>query len=90
VMANNMLDINYYDFLNRLQSEVPISDYVKGLIKAPVFALIVASVGCFQGLNVSSTADSIGWQTTKSVVQSLFLIIIADSIFSVIFSWRGL
>ena len=62
-----------------------------GLYKAPAFALLIALVGCFQGFRVEAELlDSIGSQTTKSVVQSLFLIIIADAIFSVIYSWMKL
>ena len=54
------------------------------------FALLIALVGCFQGFRVEANADSVGSQTTKSVVQALFLIIIADAIFSVVYSWLDL
>ena len=57
-----------------------------GLGKAPVFALIIATVGCFQGMKVSGGADSVGTNTTRSVVLSIFFIIVADAIFSIIFS----
>ena len=63
---------------------------ILGLYKAPTFALIIALVGCFQGFAVQSSADNIGSQTTKSVVQALFLIIVADAIYSVIYSWMKL
>jgi len=52
-----------------------------------VFAAIIAIVGCFQGFKVGNRSDSVGTQTTLSVVQSIFLIIVADAIFSVLFSW---
>ena len=61
-----------------------------GLYKAPVFALVISLVGCFQGFAVQASADNIGSQTTKSVVQALFLIIVADAAFSVVYSWLGL
>ena len=54
--------------------------------KTPIFALIIASVGCFQGMQVKENADSVGENTTRSVVLSIFFIIVADAIFSVIFS----
>ena len=58
--------------------------------KAPVFALIIATVGCFQGFQVAGTAASVGQRTMVSVVQAIFLIIIVDAMFSVFFSWRDL
>jgi phospholipid/cholesterol/gamma-HCH transport system permease protein len=88
IMAKHTLGINYYDFLSRFPHAVSIKTFFKGLSKAPVFAVIITVVGCFQGFQVSSNADSLGRQTTKSVVQSIFLIIIADAIFSIIYSWQ--
>jgi len=61
-----------------------------GLIKAPVFALLVASVACHRGLRVGRSAESIGRETTTSVVQSIFLVIVADAVFSVVFQVLGL
>ncbi|MDR3501235.1 MAG: MlaE family lipid ABC transporter permease subunit [Legionella sp.] len=90
-MAQNMLGISFIDFLERLRDSVGISQFRLGLYKAPAFALIIALVGCFQGFRVESgTENNIGSQTTKSVVQSLFLIIIADAIYSIIYSWMKL
>jgi len=63
------------------------SSFLVGLGKAPVFAAIIALVGCFQGFRVSGSADSVGRQTTISVVQAIFLVIVFDALFSVIFSW---
>jgi phospholipid/cholesterol/gamma-HCH transport system permease protein len=90
VMANNMLDISWYDFLRRFEQEIPVRAILIGLGKAPIFALIIASVGCFQGMQVKGSADSVGKQTTRSVVLSIFFIIVADAIFSIIFSKMGL
>lgn len=90
MMSKVMLDVSYSDFLTRVQSSVGLKQLMLGLYKAPAFALLIALVGCFQGFRVESNADSIGSQTTKSVVQALFLIIIADAVFSVIYSWLDL
>jgi phospholipid/cholesterol/gamma-HCH transport system permease protein len=90
IMSKFMLDISFYDFLQRLRDSVGLKQMMLGLYKAPAFALLIALVGCFQGFRVEGSADSIGSQTTKSVVQSLFLIIIADAIFSIIYSWLKL
>ncbi len=87
IMANNMLGISFIDFLQRLKDSVGISQLNLGLYKAPAFALLIALVGCFQGFRVEAgTEKNIGSQTTKSVVQALFLIIIADAIYSIIYS----
>lgn len=90
VMAHWMVDITFYGYLERFQQVVPLKQLMLGLVKTPVFAMIIASVGCFQGLKTGSSADSVGWQTTKSAVQSIFLIIVADAAFSILFSMMDL
>ena len=89
-MSKGMLDIGYFDFMQRFQNVIELSDYLTGLSKAPIFAMVIAAVGCYQGLQVSMSAESVGKLTTKSVVQAIFLIIIADAAFSIIFSWLGI
>lgn len=86
LMANNMLNITFYDFLHRFPHVVKLKSLFLGLIKAPIFALIIASVGCFQGMQVKRSAESVGQNTTRSVVWAIFFIIVADAIFSIIFS----
>jgi phospholipid/cholesterol/gamma-HCH transport system permease protein len=86
LMANNMLGVTWVDFLQRFQREIPLRSLIIGLSKAPVFALIIASIGCFQGMQVEGSAESIGTKTTRSVVLGIFFIIVADAIFSIIFS----
>lgn len=90
LMAKFMLGIGYHDFLSRIQDSVGLKQFMLGMYKAPAFAILIALVGCFQGFRVEANADSVGSQTTKSVVQALFLIIITDAIYSIIYSWKGL
>lgn len=90
IMSNAQLGIGYYDFLQRFSHYVELSSFVIGICKAPVFALLIASVGCFQGFQVSGSAASVGFKTTTSVVQAIFLIIVADAIFSILFSVFGI
>lgn len=90
MMSHSMLGIGFDDFLQRLKDSVGLSQMMLGLYKAPVFAILISLVGCYQGFRVEASADSIGSQTTKSVVQALFLIIIADAIFSIVYSWMKL
>ncbi len=87
LMAKSELDVGYQDFLDRLQYALRLSDFLVGIGKAPVFAAIIATVGCFQGFQVVGDAESVGRRTTVSVVQSIFLVILADALFSVIFNW---
>jgi len=87
VMAKTQLGVSYTDFIDRFGEAVKLSAFLVGIGKAPVFAAIIAMVGCFQGLQVGNGPDSVGKQTTVSVVQAIFLIIVADALFSVIFSW---
>jgi phospholipid/cholesterol/gamma-HCH transport system permease protein len=90
VVADGLYDVGYADFLRRLPNTFAPSTFWVGLIKAPVFALIVACVACHRGFQVSHSAESIGRETTTSVVQSIFLVIIADAAFSVLFQVLGL
>ena len=90
VMAKKELAVGFPDFLDRLQYALGLSDFLVGIGKTPVFAAIVAVVGCFQGFQVGGDAESVGRRTTVSVVQSIFLVIVADAIFSVIFNALGI
>ncbi len=90
VMAKNMLGVSFYDFLSRFHQVVATKNYIVGLVKAPVFAFMIAAVGCFQGFCVEQSSDSVGKMTTRSAVQSIFLIVILDALFSVIFSMEGI
>lgn len=86
VMARAQLDVTFAEFLDRFVKAVSTTSYLVGIGKAPVFAFIVATVGCFQGFRTHGGADSVGRQTTHSVVQSIFLVIVADALFSIAFS----
>jgi len=87
VMARAQLDVSFTTFIDRLDDAVSLTSFLIGVGKAPVFAVIIALVGCYQGFQVSGSAESVGQQTTKSVVQSIFLVILADALFSIAFSW---
>jgi phospholipid/cholesterol/gamma-HCH transport system permease protein len=89
VMATAVLDVTFPQFIQQLQSVITTNHFFVGMVKAPVFAFIIAIVGCYEGLRVSGSAESVGRLTTRSVVTSIFLVIIADAIFSIIFSAMG-
>jgi phospholipid/cholesterol/gamma-HCH transport system permease protein len=90
VMAKILLSVNFSDFLERLPKVVTLTSFLLGLEKALVFAAIISLVGCYQGFQVRGGADSVGRQTTLSVVQSIFLVVAADALFSVIVGGTGL
>lgn len=90
MMSKSMLGIGYKSFIIRFQQKVALKHLMLGLIKAPVFASIIAGVGCFQGFQAAGSAQSVGMRTTKAAVQAIFLIIVADALFSIVFNWMGL
>lgn len=90
VMATALLDVSMSDFVHRIPTAVSLTSFLIGLIKAPVFAAVIALVGCFQGFRASGGADSVGRQTTAAVVESIFLVIVIDAAFSITFSIVGI
>jgi phospholipid/cholesterol/gamma-HCH transport system permease protein len=90
IMARSQLDIGFNEFLIRFGSQVHLSALLIGVGKAFVFAFIISVIGCYQGFRTKGNADSVGRQTTRSVVQSIFIVIILDSLFSVVFSMLDL
>ncbi len=90
IMSKYKLHVGYFDYLTRLQNDVGLKQLMLGMYKAPTFAILISLVGCFQGFQVQANADSVGSQTTRSVVQALFLIIITDAVYSIIYSWLRL
>lgn len=83
------LDISWTQYWEQVRHAIHMSSFAVGLIKAPVFALIIAVVGCRLGMRVSGSAESVGLFTTKSVVQSIFIVLVADALFSILFSQIG-
>lgn len=90
VMASVQLDISLSTFVDRLSVAITLDSFLAGLGKAPVFALIIATIGCFHGFQVSGSAESVGRLTTRSVVQSIVSVIFVDAAFSVAFSYLGI
>jgi len=90
LMALVSLDLSAQAVIERIAARVTVTTFLIGMVKAPVFALMIALVGCYQGLRVRSDSDSVGRLTTRSVVQSIFLVIVVDAIFSIFFNLIGL
>jgi len=81
-----LLGMTASQFLTQLNHAVTLTHFLVGMSKAPVFAALIAMVGCFEGMRVSGSAESVGRLTTQSVVEALFLVIVVDALFSIMFS----
>jgi len=89
VISDLQLGIPFLTFLSRIQEVVPVYDLYVGMAKAPVFGLIIAISGCYQGMQVSGNAEEVGTRTTKAVVQAIFMVIVLDAFFAVFFTEIG-
>ncbi|MBL8271462.1 ABC transporter permease [Steroidobacter sp.] len=85
LLSSMLLDISLEQFIPRVQDALSPTTFWAGLIKAPVFALLIALVGTYRGMQVRDSSRELGRLTTVAVVQSIFLVIFADAIFAVVF-----
>lgn len=90
LIGSSVLGLSPASFMERVGEAVTVESYLIGIGKAPVFAAIIGTVGCFHGFQVAGSAESVGRRTTVSVVQAIFLVIIVDAAFSVLLSELGL
>lgn len=90
VLSTLALDMSTSQYIERTSDAAELQDLFVGLVKAPVFALLIAAVGTLRGMQVSSSAARLGRLTTTAVVQSVFLIILADAIFTIVFVRFGI
>ena len=88
-MCYFQLGITIHVFLRQLQDAITLNTLLVGLVKAPVFAFVIALVGCYEGFQVERNAASVGLLTTRAVVEGIFLVIVLDAAFSVMFSVLG-
>jgi phospholipid/cholesterol/gamma-HCH transport system permease protein len=80
-----LLDMPLTQYVNRVNYAISPSTFWVGLIKAPVFALLIGMAGCYHGMQVRGSARELGHQVTVAVVQAIFLVILADALFAVLF-----
>ena len=83
------LDIPPAMFLSLLQTDIGVEHFLVGLAKAPLFAFLIAAIGCLEGFKVSGSAESVGAHTTSSVVQSIFVVIVLDAVAALFFMEMG-
>jgi len=89
VVCTLSLDISPAMFFNILQRDISISHFLVGPAKAPVFAFLIAVIGCLEGFKASGSAQSVGEHTTSSVVQSIFMVILIDAVAALFFMEMG-
>ena len=89
VVGDLTLGIPFFTFLLRIQEVVPTHDLWVGLIKAPMFGLIVALAGCYNGMQVRGNSEEVGRRTTMAVVSAIFAVIVLDAFFAVFFTEIG-
>ena len=89
VIASNQLAVGFEVFLKRFKEVISATNFLIGIGKTPVFAVIIAIIGCYQGFQVQGSTESVGRQTTVSVVQSIFFVIVFDAFFSILLNRMG-
>lgn len=90
VVANVNLNISTTLFIDRFYDAIALKHFIIGIAKGPFFAFLIATIGIYRGMMVKDDTQSIGFNTTKSVVEAIFAVIICDAIFSILFTKLGL
>ncbi len=85
LLCRYLLDMPFNQYIGRVNDAISGTTFWVGIIKAPVFALLIAVAGCYRGLQVRSSARELGRLVTVAVVQAIFLVILADALFAVLF-----
>jgi phospholipid/cholesterol/gamma-HCH transport system permease protein len=85
LLSLSLLDIPLAQFISRVQDALAPTTFWAGIVKAPVFAVLIAMVGTYRGMQVRDSSRELGRLTTAAVVQSIFLVILADAIFAIVF-----
>ena len=84
------MDLSFSAFIDKYHEVALLQNFLVGMSKTPFFAIIIGIVGCFQGFKATSSAESVGFLTTIAVVQSIFLVILADALFALFFTSIGI
>lgn len=90
VVSVFMLDMTPASYLARVKDVTGFWTFMIGIIKSPFMALVIALIGCRAGLSVTGSAESVGQQTTRSVVRSIFMVIVLDALFAMFFTKMGI
>ncbi|MDR1488990.1 MAG: MlaE family lipid ABC transporter permease subunit [Desulfovibrio sp.] len=80
------LDIDIHTFISQLYNVTKMNNFLVGMLKTPFFALAIGLIGCFNGFKVSGSAESVGFMTTRAVVQAIFSVILLNAVFAIFFT----
>ena len=83
------LDISPTMFLTLFQQDIEVRHFYLGMSKAPIFAFLIAVIGCLEGFKVSGSAQSVGEHTPSAVVHSIFVVILLDALAALFFMEMG-
>lgn len=89
-VCNWYLGLDFESYLNRFSANVDMRHFWVGMLKAPIFGAVIATIGCLRGYQVDGSTESVGKLTTKSVVNAIFWIIALDAAFSIVFTELGI
>jgi phospholipid/cholesterol/gamma-HCH transport system permease protein len=89
LLCRFLLDIPLTQYFTRVQEAITSTTFWVGVIKAPVFAMLIAMAGCYRGMQVRDSSRELGRLVTLAVVQAIFMVIFADAIFAVLFLEMG-
>ena len=89
LIALSLLDVSPLQYLHRIHQAADGGDLFVGLFKAPIFAFFIGVIGCMHGLGVQGSAEVVGRETTRAVVKAIFLVIVLDALFSILFEKLG-
>lgn len=87
VVASTVLDVQMVTYINQTYKALSVTPIIQGLVKSVCFAVLIAGVSCMRGFQVRGGAESVGRYTTSAVVSSIFLIIIANAVFTILFQY---
>ncbi|MBV8974187.1 MAG: ABC transporter permease, partial [Sinobacteraceae bacterium] len=85
LLCRYLLDMPLTQYINRVGEAISPTTFWVGIVKAPVFALLIALAGCYRGMQVRGSARELGHKVTVAVVQAIFLVILADAVFAIVF-----
>lgn len=90
LIASVDLGITVELFIDRFNDVIAVKHFFVGIVKGPFFAFLIASIAIYRGMMVKNDTQSIGYNTTKSVVEAIFAVIVCDALFSIAFTQLGI
>ena len=85
-----IMNMSPESYAARMQADINLNNLLVGMVKTPFFAVIIGTIGCFQGFQVTGSAESVGRLTTHSVVEAIFMVIVCDALFALLFTGLGI